>query len=394
MAITSTNNLRKGSKGDDVKALQQALNGYGYGLDVDGSFGSKTQAAVKDYQTRNGLTADGIVGTHTWFSLQNGSAAGTQASEASSATATPLTALQQVVSERPTFNYQEQTPVYAANPTYQQQIEALTEKAFNRDPFKYDLNADTLYQQYKNQYTALGKRAAADAQAQAAALSGGYGNSYGATVGNQAYQNYLNRLNDIIPELESNAYNKWLNEGETTERQLELLRDMEAQDYDRYADALAQYNADRNFAYDQYADAMAGWRADRAYEYGVEQDALDRELAALASSASSSGSSGSSRRASSSETPDEELQTATANNAGSQAAAAIRDLSSELQSFADINDSAGLEKFLNALVKKGYITSQTATALYSRYFPKQNNSAVSGASRSVSTDSSKANVRQ
>lgn len=61
--------LQRGSTGDDVKALQQQLNAAGYNLDVDGSYGPKTQAAVKDYQTKNGLQVDGIVGSQTSVSL-------------------------------------------------------------------------------------------------------------------------------------------------------------------------------------------------------------------------------------------------------------------------------------------------------------------------------------
>lgn len=58
--------LRKGSRGADVKALQSALNATGlYALDVDGDFGSLTEAAVKDYQKRNGLDVDGLVGSYT-----------------------------------------------------------------------------------------------------------------------------------------------------------------------------------------------------------------------------------------------------------------------------------------------------------------------------------------
>ena len=61
--------LRKGSKGEDVKSLQKKLNAAGSKLDVDGDFGSKTEAAVKAYQKANGLTADGIVGPLTWAKL-------------------------------------------------------------------------------------------------------------------------------------------------------------------------------------------------------------------------------------------------------------------------------------------------------------------------------------
>ncbi|MBR4305559.1 MAG: peptidoglycan-binding protein, partial [Ruminiclostridium sp.] len=47
-----------GSSGSDVKKLQQALNDKGYTLQVDGQFGANTQAAVKDYQKKNGLQVD------------------------------------------------------------------------------------------------------------------------------------------------------------------------------------------------------------------------------------------------------------------------------------------------------------------------------------------------
>lgn len=57
--------LNRGDKGDDVKALQQALNNQGYNLDVDGSFGPATEAAVKQYQADNGLKSDGLVGPAT-----------------------------------------------------------------------------------------------------------------------------------------------------------------------------------------------------------------------------------------------------------------------------------------------------------------------------------------
>ena len=61
--------LKRGAKGDSVKALQALLNGYGYAIDVDGSFGGATEAAVKQYQQDHDLTADGSVGRKTWTAL-------------------------------------------------------------------------------------------------------------------------------------------------------------------------------------------------------------------------------------------------------------------------------------------------------------------------------------
>ena len=58
--------VKNGSSGNAVKAAQYLLkNKYGYSIDVDGSFGPATQSAVKDFQTRKGLSSDGIVGPAT-----------------------------------------------------------------------------------------------------------------------------------------------------------------------------------------------------------------------------------------------------------------------------------------------------------------------------------------
>lgn len=56
--------LKLGSKGSDVKKLQEKL-----GLDADGTFGVVTEKAVKDWQLKNGLVSDGIVGDSTWSKL-------------------------------------------------------------------------------------------------------------------------------------------------------------------------------------------------------------------------------------------------------------------------------------------------------------------------------------
>lgn len=63
--------LKVGSKGEDVKKLQTKL-----GTNPDGSFGPGTEKLVKEWQTANGLTADGIVGDATWakMGLNEGSA--------------------------------------------------------------------------------------------------------------------------------------------------------------------------------------------------------------------------------------------------------------------------------------------------------------------------------
>ena len=61
--------LKLGSSGSAVTKLQELLNAIGAGLKVDGDFGKKTLAAVKDYQKKKGLNVDGVVGKFTWDSL-------------------------------------------------------------------------------------------------------------------------------------------------------------------------------------------------------------------------------------------------------------------------------------------------------------------------------------
>lgn len=58
--------LRRGSRGEEVKKLQQLL-----GLKADGIFGVQTETAVKQFQLKHGLVADGIVGKNTWNKLLN-----------------------------------------------------------------------------------------------------------------------------------------------------------------------------------------------------------------------------------------------------------------------------------------------------------------------------------
>ncbi len=62
--------LRKGSTGAVVKQMQErlAIGGYDVGA-IDGSFGNRTEAAVRKLQEASSLPIDGVVGDRTWFEL-------------------------------------------------------------------------------------------------------------------------------------------------------------------------------------------------------------------------------------------------------------------------------------------------------------------------------------
>ena len=170
---------------------------------------------------------------------------------------------------------------------WQSQLNDIMGKIMNREKFSYDLNGDALYQQYKDQYVLQGQRAMMDTMGQAAALTGGYGNSYAQQAGQQAYHRYLQQMNDKIPELYRLALDKYQMEGQDLMNQYSMLGAKEEQDYGRYRDQVSDYNAEvdrlqnwydaeRDFDYGQWADgrdfAYGQYADDRAYAYQQERD--------------------------------------------------------------------------------------------------------------------------
>lgn len=70
LSVTANALSKYGSRGEEVKQIQQKLSSLGYySGEADGIFGSLTQSAVKNFQKDNGLKADGIVGEKTLAAL-------------------------------------------------------------------------------------------------------------------------------------------------------------------------------------------------------------------------------------------------------------------------------------------------------------------------------------
>ena len=140
----------------------------------------------------------------------------------------------------------------------------------NRPDFSYDFNGDALYQQYKDKYIQQGKMAMADTMGQAAAMTGGYGNSYAAAVGNQAYQSHLSQLNDVIPELYQMAYDRYQNEGQDMLNMIGLLGNERDFAYGQHMDGYNKLVNDRDYYGTQYNN-------ERTFDYGKYDS--DRTLA-------------------------------------------------------------------------------------------------------------------
>lgn len=130
---------------------------------------------------------------------------------------------------------------------YQEQINKAMESIANRKPFQYDVNGDALYQQYKDRYTQMGKQAMQNTMGQAAALTGGYGNTYAQQVGQQVYGQYMQGLTDKIPELYQLALSKYDRDAAAEKDRYNLYKDADATDYGRWGDKLNQWNTDRSY---------------------------------------------------------------------------------------------------------------------------------------------------
>ena len=137
----------------------------------------------------------------------------------------------------------------------------------NRPEFKYSLNGDPLYQQYKEAYQRNGKLAMQDTIGQAAAMNGGYGSSYGQVAGQQVYDSKLQQLNDRVPELYNLALSKYQADGEQLMNRFNMASSMESQDYGRYQDALSAWQTERDYATGRYDNERS-----RDYDIWADND--------------------------------------------------------------------------------------------------------------------------
>lgn len=404
-----------GSKGNDVRKLQEILNTSGYNLAVDGEFGAKTQAAVRDYQTKHNLTVDGIVGVNTWGSLTSGS--GNKASTPSTPqqsttgqnksnlpgisdyTAKNLSKYEQGYQPSETVKkaqaYLDQVSGQKPSPfvsSYEEKLNDIYEKIMNRKDFSYDLNGDMLYQQMKDQYQVLGKTAMQDTMGQAAALTGGYGNTYAQNVGQQAYNEHLRQLNDNIPELYQLALARYNQEGENMMKKYELTGDRYNDEYAKWTDdfnrwlaerdyASGRYDSERDFDYGDFSNMLSYWQSQAGaenqnywnqkdfdfqreqFEYQKQQDALNYQLAkqkAASSGGGSTGGSGKSSSGNSSKTAEAYLKSVKAAASGIYATAkATRKNSQQAYN--------AVKSYLDNEVLRGTMTSAEAIEILKQY---------------------------
>lgn len=164
---------------------------------------------------------------------------------------------------------------YGEAPTYEnafaQQQKDLLDRILNREDFSWSKETDPQWSSYKKSYLREGDRATANALAKASAASGGRPSSYAVNAATQAGDYYATKLNDVIPTLYQQAYERYLDEYNMKLKDLNAINQQEQLDYAKYLDRLGQFNTDRGFAYQNYADDYDRLRSQLADVQGQDQ---------------------------------------------------------------------------------------------------------------------------
>lgn len=164
---------------------------------------------------------------------------------------------------------------YGEAPTYEntfaQQQKDLLDRILNREDFSWSKETDPQWSSYKKSYLREGDRATANALAQVSAASGGRPSSYAVNAATQAEDYYATKLNDVIPTLYQQAYERYLDEYNMKLKDLNTVNQQEQLDYAKYLDRLGQFNTDRGFAYQNYADDYDRLRSQLADVQGQDQ---------------------------------------------------------------------------------------------------------------------------
>lgn len=191
---------------------------------------------------------------------------------------------------------------------YEGQISDILDNILNRPKFSYtaeDMTNDDLYKMYRDQYMRQGNLAMRDTMGNAAALTGGYGNTYASAAGQQAYDNYVSMLNDKALDFYDRAYQRYNDEGQNLYNQMNVVTGLDNTDYQRHRDTVSDYYNDLNYYngrynqeygydYGQYQDRVAAdqWAQEFAFQKqqaAQEQANWEAEMALRRQAAASSG---------------------------------------------------------------------------------------------------------
>ena len=172
---------------------------------------------------------------------------------------------------------------------YDEEIRSLYKKLVTRPEFRYDPGSDALYQSAREEYARAGALAMRDTMGAAADLTGGYGSTYAEAVGQRQYDEYMQKLSDVLPELYQLSYQRYSDEGKAISEKLSAAQSLRNADYQRERDRMsdARYLIERGDAETERAYAQGKDAYDRLYKLisGTGYLPTDEELSAAGMSA-------------------------------------------------------------------------------------------------------------
>ena len=245
-------------------------------------------------------------------------------------------------------------------------------KILNREDFSYDLNGDMLYQQYKDKYISQGKMAMQDTMGQAAAMTGGYGSSYAASVGNQAYQASLQQLNDIVPQLYQMALDRYNQQGQDLYNQFGMLSNDRNTQYGEWSDGYNRAVADRSYYSDNYNNAYnmdyGQWvdkgnmlSSNRDYWTGEYTDTFNRDYGQYTDNRNLAFNEH--------QVAEAYKPTTTTTSAPTLSASEYNEVLTNAGTYAEMGETS-LKNYLNGLVSRG-LSKDEAADIYEQYFPTE-----------------------
>ena len=130
------------------------------------------------------------------------------------------------------------------------EVNSLYSAITGRRAFSYDAASDPAYRSYEQRYTQNGRMAMRDAMGQAASLTGGYSSTYSQSAGQQQHDEYLRSLSEVLPELYSQAYRRYSDEGDALRDSYDMAYQRRETEYQRSRDEAS----DRRYAEEQSYD--------------------------------------------------------------------------------------------------------------------------------------------
>lgn len=155
---------------------------------------------------------------------------------------------------------------------YSENIDTLLNSILNPEKFTYDAQTDPNYQALKGQYENNGKTAMTNTMSTAASMTGGIPSSYAVSAGNQAYNNNMQQLEGMVPQLYQLAYGMYQDKQGQQSNALNTLLNLDNRDYSRNRDVIGDKNAQTQWDYGVNRDTINDATAKTQWDYGVNRD--------------------------------------------------------------------------------------------------------------------------